>query len=57
MLAFCFNPPPEIQSYLNHDQLPLIVLAQDGDEILGAAQLRFHEMDIDPEREHWGKAY
>ena len=43
----------KLKAYLNHDKLPLIILAQDGDELLGAAQLRFHEMDIYPEREHW----
>lgn len=43
----------KLKAYLNHDKLPLIILAQDGDELLGAAQLRFHEMDIYPKREHW----
>ncbi|ABV85343.1 GNAT family N-acetyltransferase [Shewanella pealeana] len=43
----------KLKDYLNHDKLPLIILAQAGDELLGAAQLRFHEMDIYPEREHW----
>lgn len=43
----------KLKAYLNHDKLPLIILAQDGDELLGEAQLRFHEMDIYPEREHW----
>lgn len=43
----------KLSDYLNHDKLPLIILAQDGDELLGAAQLRFHEMDIYPERKHW----
>ncbi|GIU35009.1 GNAT family N-acetyltransferase [Shewanella schlegeliana] len=43
----------KLRDYLNHDKLPLIILAQDDNELLGAAQLRFHEMDIYPEREHW----
>ncbi|MCG9731992.1 GNAT family N-acetyltransferase [Shewanella sp. Isolate13] len=43
----------KLRDYLNHNTLPLIILAQDGNELLGAAQLRFHEMDIYPEREHW----
>ena len=42
-----------LQSFLNRDRIPLIILAVDGDEILGAAQLKFREMDIYPEREHW----
>jgi len=43
----------KLRSYLNRDQRPLIMLAQEGKEIVGAAQVRFHEMDIYPEREHW----
>ncbi|MGS0683188.1 GNAT family N-acetyltransferase [Shewanella sp. 125m-7] len=43
----------KLKDYLNHDKLPLIILAQDGNELMGAAQLRYHEMDIYPEREHW----
>lgn len=43
----------KLKAYLNHDKLPLIILAQDGDELLGAAQLRFHEMDIYPEKKYW----
>lgn len=42
-----------LQSYLNPEALPLIVVALDGDEVVGAAQLKFREMDIYPEREHW----
>ena len=39
--------------YLNEDALPLIVVAIDKDEVLGSAKLRFHEMDLYPEFEHW----
>ena len=43
----------KLKDYLNHNKLPLIVLALDGNKLMGAAQLRYHEMDIYPEREHW----
>ena len=47
-----------LRVYLERDRLPLILLAvdgegTDGEEILGAAQLKFREMDIYPEKEHW----
>lgn len=42
-----------LQTYLNRDDMPLMVLAKDGDEFLGVAQLKFHEMDMYPEKEHW----
>ena len=43
----------KLKDYLNHNKLPLIVLALDDSKLMGAAQLRYHEMDIYPEREHW----
>lgn len=43
----------ELHSYLNTDKIPLIVLAIEGNKILGAAQLKYREMDIYPEKEHW----
>jgi len=42
-----------LHDYLNTDKIPLIVLAVEEDEILGAAQLKYREMDIYPEKEHW----
>jgi GNAT superfamily N-acetyltransferase len=42
-----------LEAYLNRDRIPLIVLAVDGDEVVGAAQLKFREMDIYPDKEHW----
>ena len=30
-----------------------VVIAQEENKLIGAAQLRFHEMDIYPDREHW----
>ncbi|ACJ26875.1 GCN5-like N-acetyltransferase [Shewanella piezotolerans WP3] len=43
----------KLTDYLNSDMLPLIIIAQEKEKLIGAAQLRFHEMDIYPEREHW----
>lgn len=42
-----------LHSYLNRDKIPLVVLAEHNDEILGVAQLKYREMDIYPEKEHW----
>ncbi|MBX2875482.1 MAG: GNAT family N-acetyltransferase [Saprospiraceae bacterium] len=39
--------------YLNKDKVPLMLLAIEEDELLGAAQLKFREMSIYPEKEHW----
>ncbi len=43
----------KLYGYLNTDKIPLIILAIEEGEILGAAQLRYREMDIYPEKEHW----
>ena len=43
----------KLNEYLNHDKLPLIITVRDNDELIAAAQLRFHEMDIYPDRTHW----
>ncbi|NRB50915.1 MAG: GNAT family N-acetyltransferase [Saprospiraceae bacterium] len=42
-----------LQIYLNRDQVPLMLLAIEEGELLGAAQLKFREMSIYPEKEHW----
>ncbi|MDX1642194.1 MAG: GNAT family N-acetyltransferase [Balneolaceae bacterium] len=42
-----------LQQYLNRDKLPLIILAIENEEVIGAVQLKFYEMDIYPEKEHW----
>ena len=47
------NITNKLNDYLNTDSIPLIVLAIDDGEILGAAQLKYREMDIYPEKEHW----
>lgn len=43
----------KLGQFLNQAQLPISVLAYEGDELLGAAQLKFREMSIYPEKEHW----
>lgn len=43
----------KLADYLNRDTLPIIVLAIKNDILLGAAQLKFHEMTLYPEKEHW----
>lgn len=42
-----------LRAYLNTDRIPLMILAKRGEEVLGVAQLKFYEMDIYPEKEHW----
>jgi GNAT superfamily N-acetyltransferase len=42
-----------LQGSLNHDEIPLLILAFENEEIMGVAQLKFREMDIYPEKEHW----
>lgn len=40
--------------YLNSDKMPFILVATEDAQIVGAAQLKFREMeDIFPEKEHW----
>jgi len=43
----------KLHEYLNTDKIPLIVLAIENDEVIGASQLKFHEMDIYPDKAHW----
>lgn len=42
-----------LQGYLHRDKIPLILLAVENDQILGAVQLKYYEMDIYPNKEHW----
>jgi len=39
--------------YLNIDQLPLMLIAIDDNKIVGTVQLKFREMSIYPNKEHW----
>ena len=43
----------KLHGYLNRDSPPLILLATKEHELLGAAQLKFYEMNIYPDKEHW----
>lgn len=43
----------KLRAYLHRNQLPLILLAKAAGKPVGAAQLKYHEMDIYPDREHW----
>jgi len=38
---------------MNRDKPPLLLLALDKDVIVGAVELKFREMDIYPDKEHW----
>jgi len=42
-----------LQEYLNSDKIPLIIIAVDSGELAGAVQLKFREMTIYPDKEHW----
>jgi GNAT superfamily N-acetyltransferase len=43
----------KLQTQLNSNKIPLVLLLIENDKLLGACQLKFHEMDIYPEKEHW----
>jgi GNAT superfamily N-acetyltransferase len=43
----------KVRVYLNKDKFPLIILALEGAEPAGIVQLKYREMDIYPEKEHW----
>jgi len=38
---------------MNRDAIPLVVLAVMGDEVIGSAEIKYREMTIYPEKEHW----
>ena len=42
-----------MSQFLNKDKLPLSLVAYDGSQLTGGAQLKFREMSIYPEKEHW----
>lgn len=44
----------DVRRYLNRDKMPLILLAIEGDAVLGAAELKYREMaKTFPDYEHW----
>jgi len=42
-----------LQNALHRENVPLTVIAFDQDELVGVAQLKYREMDIYPEKDHW----
>jgi GNAT superfamily N-acetyltransferase len=42
-----------LQEYLNADRIPLVITASIAGELAGAVQLKFREMTIYPDKEHW----
>jgi GNAT superfamily N-acetyltransferase len=42
-----------MRNALNRDNIPLLVLAVEDDEILGVAELKYREMSIYPDKQHW----
>lgn len=42
-----------VKTYLNKDKIPLMILAIENGEPTGVAQLKYQEMSIYPEKEHW----
>ena len=43
-----------MQGYMNRDEIPFTLLATDDIEVVGAAQLKYHELvETFPDKEHW----
>lgn len=42
-----------LQEKMNRDRVPLVVVALEGDRLAGSAELKFREMDIFSNYEHW----
>ena len=43
-----------IEGYMNRDEIPLILVATNDGDLVGAAQLRYREMaEMFPDKEHW----
>ena len=43
----------KLDQYCNRNDIPLIILAIINDEVVGAAQLKYREMTIYPDKAHW----
>ena len=43
----------KMRDALNRDKIPLFVLAVEEDEVLAVAELKYREMAIYPDKEHW----
>ena len=43
-----------IEDYMNRDEIPFILVATNDNDLVGAAQLKYHEMaEMFPDKEHW----
>jgi GNAT superfamily N-acetyltransferase len=43
-----------IEGYMNRDEIPFILIAANGNDLVGAAQLKYREMaEMFPDKEHW----
>lgn len=42
-----------ILTFTNRHRPPLLILAKEKEEVIGAAELKFREMEIFPDFEHW----
>lgn len=43
----------KLQDYLNAGRVPLIILAVEGQTLVGAVQIKYREMTIYPDKEYW----
>jgi len=43
----------KLQDYLNTDRVPFIILAVEGQTLVGAVQIKYREMTIFPDKEYW----
>ena len=43
----------DLKGYLNSDIVPLMLVAIEDNKVVGAVQLKFREMKIYPNKEHW----
>ena len=48
-----YNFTEKLFEYLNTDKIPLMIVAIEDREVIGVAQLKYREMEIYPEKEHW----
>ena len=43
----------DLELYLNTNKIPLMLVAIEGDVAVGVVQLKYREMSIYPNKEHW----
>jgi len=48
-----YDMEESLSIYLNDDKVPLMLVATDGNKVVGTVQLKFREMSIYPDKEHW----